>query len=101
MGARPPNPFENKKIQTLSAFREQQGGKGKRKLWGLRPQTPLKIKRFKPCPRSAFREQQGGKEKRKAWGLFAPKPLTRVSVGRNGAAVSFLPAANVALVCLT
>ena len=24
----------------IAAFREQQGGKGKRKLWGLRPQTP-------------------------------------------------------------
>ena len=26
------------------AFREQQGWKGKRKAWGIRPQTPLTIK---------------------------------------------------------
>ena len=48
------------------------------------PIPPGKIKRFKPSLLSAFREQQGGQEKRKAWGLFAPKPPTRMSVGRNG-----------------
>ena len=30
------------KPSLLPAFREQQRGKGKRKLWGLRPQSPLK-----------------------------------------------------------
>ena len=56
---------------------------GTRKLWGLRPQTPVKIKNKKdsyPSPLSAFREQRGGKGKRKAWGLFAPKPPTRNNV---------------------
>ena len=38
----------------------------------------------KPSLLPAFREQQRGKEKRKEWGLFAPKPPTRMSVGRNG-----------------
>ena len=54
MGAPPPNPHENKN------------------------------KGFKPSLLSAFREQQRGKEKRQEWGLFAPKPPTRMSVGRNG-----------------
>ena len=46
----------------------------KRKLWGLRPQTPMKIKnkRFKPSLLSAFREQQGGKGKRGSHGGSAP-----------------------------
>ena len=33
-------------------------------------------------PRTTGRE--GKREKREAWGLFVPKPLTRMSVGRNG-----------------
>ena len=43
----------------LFTEREQQEREGKRKLWGLRPQAPLKIKnkRFKPSLLSAFREQ--------------------------------------------
>ena len=45
------------------------------KLWGLRPQTPLKINDSKPSLLPACREQQGGKEKRKAWGLCPQTPL--------------------------
>ena len=54
---------------------------------GAPPPNPLENKnnRFKPSLLSAFREQQRGKEKRKEWGLFAPKPLTRMSIGPNGA----------------
>ena len=92
------NPF------LLLAFRRQQEGKEKSKLWGLRPQAPMKIKRFKPALLSACREQQGGKGKRKAWGLFAPQTPNQ-DVGwsqwRDGSAVSFLPAATAALVRLT
>ena len=44
MGAPPPNPLENKnkrfKPSLLSAFREQQRGKEKRKEWGLFAPTP-------------------------------------------------------------
>ena len=44
------------------------------KLWGLRPQTPLKIKkRFKPALLSALREQQGGKKKRGRMGAIRPQ----------------------------
>ena len=53
MGTSPPNPRENKKIQTLPAVR---------------------------VPRTTGREEK----KEEEWGLFAPKPLTRMSVGRNG-----------------
>ena len=52
------------------------GSYEKRKLWGLRPHSPLKIKKdSNPALLFACRAQQGGKEKRKAWGLLAPKPL--------------------------
>ena len=44
MGASPPNPLENKKIQTLpvAAFREQQGGKGKGSYGGFAPIPPTR-----------------------------------------------------------
>ena len=34
------------------------------------------------CPRSANNRE--GRKKGEEWGLFAPKPLTRMLVGRNG-----------------
>ena len=56
---------------------------------GASPPYPLenKNKKIHLPPVAAFRVQQGGKEKGKAWGLFAPKPPTRMSVGRNGVTV--------------
>ena len=68
------------KLETPQLPENNLGSYGKSKLWGLRPQAPRGIKRFKPSLLPAFREQQGGKKKGEEWGLFAPKPLTRNNV---------------------
>ena len=72
MGAPPPNPLENKKIQTLPVVR---------------------------VPRTTGRE--GKKESMGAIRPHAPNQDVGWSQWRDGSAVSFLPAANVAFVRLT
>ena len=63
MGASPPNPLENKNKKDsypspLSAFREQRGGKGKRKeCRAPLLQTRLKIKKIQTLPELAHRIQ--------------------------------------------
>ena len=49
------------------------GSRTQESYGGLRPQTPMKIKRFKPSLLSAFREQQRGKEKRERMGAIRPQ----------------------------
>ena len=80
MGAPPPNPHENQKKQRfkpslLPAFREQQGGKGKRKLWVLRPQTPMKIKKTKiqTLPVARVPRATGREGKKEAMGAIRPQ----------------------------
>ena len=64
---------------------------------------PGQLQRFKPALLFACREQQGGKGKREEWGAVRPHPPNQ-DVGwsqwRDGSAVSFLQAANAALVRL-
>ena len=107
---KPPGKIKRFKPSLLPAFRKQQGGKKKGEEWGLFAPKPL-TRNNVPGPYqfgrnacSTRRNLGSYEEKKESMGAVRPQPPNQ-DVGwsqwRDGSAVSFLQAANVALVRLT